>query len=140
MANIEEYKSFLSNRNALLIEDNEINAIITQMQLKKAGMNVEWVLDGAQGISAYMASETNHFSVIVTDLMMPVMDGNETARQIRKSGRKDADVPIIALTANAYVNQATLGHDSNIDKCLIKPYDKMEFLDWIYTNVKKYEG
>ncbi len=139
MASIEEMKKVASGKHVLLIEDNEVNAMITSRQLKGIGYEVEWVLDGAQGVNAFLASQTNHYSCIITDLMMPIMDGNETAKKIRKSGREDSKIPIMAVTANAYVMQAKAEHDNAIDKFLIKPYDKQVLLDWVHEKVCEFE-
>ena len=129
-------REFASGRKLLLVEDNEINALIAENQLKSVGFEVSWVTDGEQGVKLYMDSPENHFSCVITDIMMPVMDGAETAKLIRSSGRADAGIPILAITANTYARK----DDDEFTACLMKPYKKQDLLEWIYTNVSEYEG
>lgn len=140
MVTEEEMKDFAAGRKLLLLEDNEINAMIAQAQLKSVGFEVEWVVDGAKGFEAYMASDENHYSCIITDMMMPVMDGPETAKRVRKSGRNDADIPILAITANSYAGRMDSIQNCGINKCILKPYKKNELLQWVYDNVLSYEN
>ena len=140
MISDERLREFAAGRKLLLIEDNEINALIAENQLKSVGFEVEWVTDGQQGVKMYMDSPSNHFSCIITDLMMPVMDGVETAKHVRQSGRDDAGIPILAITANSYAGKDAEYKESGIAECITKPYKKQELLEWVYTNVSEYEG
>ena len=135
----EEIKAFADGRRLMLVEDNEINALIAETQLKSAGFTVEWFQDGAQGLERYMNTDQGYFSCIITDLMMPVMDGPETAKRIRNSGRGDSEIPIIAITANAFAANLDSYRESGINRCFIKPYNKKELLEFVCENVKKYE-
>lgn len=133
-------KGFATGRNILLVEDNEINAQIAEAQLTPAGYNVVWVDDGKKGYDAFMESAPHYFSGVVTDLMMPVMDGQEAARLIRGSEREDSGLPILGITANAFSEEINEFDSAGIDKCLVKPYKRQDLLDWLYTNICKYEG
>lgn len=131
----EELLQVTQGKLVLLIEDNEINAQITKHQLSDIGFTVEWVEDGALGLKRFMASTEHYYNLIVTDVMMPVMDGNEMSEKIRTSGRADAEIPIIAITANAYSMEGDSWGQSGINECLLKPYNKQELYSLIYKHL-----
>ena len=135
-----ELKGFADGRTILLMEDNEINAMIASNQLTSAGFNVKWGADGAQGVEEYLNSDAGHFCCVITDLMMPTLDGTETAKKSRNSGRTDCGLPILAITANAYAGKFTSPEETGINKCLLKPYNKNELLEWVYYNIMEYEA
>ena len=139
MISIEDLKQFASGRNILLVEDNEINAGIARAQLEPAGFNVAWVDDGSKACEMFMNSSPHYYSAIVTDLMMPVMDGMEAAKVIRNSDRADSNIPILGITANAFSNKDSLSSESVINSVISKPYKREELLDWIYSSVMEYE-
>ena len=75
-------------------------------------------------VERYLEQPAGTFDAILTDLMMPVMDGCEAARAIRGSGRADAEsIPIIALTANAFLEDMQKSKDAGMDAHLSKPVD-----------------
>lgn len=139
MISIEDLKQFASGRNILLVEDNEINAGIAKAQLEPAGFNVVWVDDGSKACELFMNSRPHHYCAIVTDLIMPVMDGMEAAKVIRNSDRADSNIPILGITANAFSNNDSLSSESVINSVISKPYKREELLDWIYSSVMEYE-
>jgi len=87
----------------------------------------------------FMNSSPHYYSAIVTDLMMPVMDGMEAAKVIRNSDRADSNIPILGITANAFSNKDSLSSESVINSVISKPYKREELLDWIYSSVMEYE-
>ena len=92
----------LSGMRVLLAEDNELNMEIAETFLTDAGVQITKAYNGKEEVERYLEQPAGTFDAILTDLMMPVMDGYEAVREIRSSGRADAQsIPIIALTANA---------------------------------------
>ena len=89
--------------NVLLAEDNELNMEIAEFVLESAGAKVIKAFNGKEALEIFKASEQGEIDVILMDVMMPVMDGLEAARYIRRSNKENArDIPIIAMTANAF--------------------------------------
>ena len=136
----EEITSFATGRNVLLAEDNEINAQIARSQLEPAGFNVVWAENGKEAYDLFIESKPHYFSAFVTDLMMPVMDGNEAARMVRESLREDSGIPILGITANTFYENMPTSADTGINDVIIKPYKKRDILEWLYKSVMKYEG
>ncbi len=88
------------------------------------GVQVETADNGLQAVEAFCGSEEGHFDLIFMDIQMPVMDGYEAARRIRRADRKDAaDVSIVAMTATAFVEDIRLSKDAGMDGHLSKPVD-----------------
>ena len=89
--------------NVLLAEDNELNMEIAEFVLESAGAKVIKAFNGKEALEIFKASEQGEIDVILMDVMMPVMDGLEATRYIRRSNKENArDIPIIAMTANAF--------------------------------------
>lgn len=90
----------LSGTCILLAEDNELNAEIARFMLEEAGASVVNAKDGKQALKEYLDRPSGSFDAVLMDIMMPVMDGYETAKAIRTCGREDGEtIPIIAATA-----------------------------------------
>jgi len=114
--------------NALLAEDNEINAIIAQKALRRLGFEVTRARDGLEAASIACAAargEAPRLDVILMDIKMPGIDGCEAARRIRRVERAAdrAPMPIIALTANAMAEDRRTCLSAGIDEFLAKPVD-----------------
>lgn len=132
-------KNALSGMNILLVEDNELNAEIAQFMLKEEGASVDTAKDGEEAVRAFSASETGHYDVILMDIMMPVMDGCTAAREIRKLQRDDAaKIPIIAMTANAFVEDVKKSRTAGMNDHIAKPLDTPKMLTTIVKYVKEY--
>lgn len=130
----DELLAFAKGKNILLMEDNEINAQIAESQLIPMGFNVEWAENGKTGLEMFLKSEENYFCCVITDIMMPEMDGFETANSIRSSGRADANVPVLGVTANAFAEKEEK-NNKDINQFITKPYKRRDLLDWICNNV-----
>ena len=114
----------LSGMRILAAEDNELNAEILQLMLGDAGADVTIAPDGQKAVEAFERSSIGEYSYILMDIMMPEMDGYEASRRIRMLSREDAhDVPIIALTANAFTEDARKAADAGMDAHMTKPFD-----------------
>ena len=114
----------LADMNVLLAEDNELNAEIAQTLLESEGIVVTRAADGNEAVDLYVGRPAGSFDAILMDIMMPGMDGYEATRAIRLSEKVDAaDIPIIALTANAFAEDAKAAHDAGMNAHLSKPID-----------------
>ena len=108
----------------LLAEDNELNAEIAELQLKEAGADVTIVRDGQQAVDLFIEKPEGTFDAILMDIMMPVMDGLSSTLVIRVLDREDAKtIPIIAMTANAFAEDARRSMEAGMNAHLAKPLD-----------------
>ena len=108
----------------LLAEDNELNAEIAQRLLADRGAEVTLVPDGAQAVARFRDEPPGRFDAILMDMMMPVMDGLEATRAIRAIPRADAkNIPILAMTANAFQEDAQECLNAGMNAHLAKPLD-----------------
>ena len=122
--NKQETSCSLAGMNVLLAEDNELNAEIAQALLESEGIVVTRAADGNEAVDLYVGHPAGSFDAILMDIMMPGMDGYEATRAIRLSEKADAaDIPIIALTANAFAEDAKAAHDAGMNAHLPKPLD-----------------
>ena len=127
----------LADMNVLLAEDNELNAEIAQALLESEGIVVTRAADGNEAVDLYVGRPAGSFDAILMDIMMPGMDGYEATRAIRLSEKVDAaDIPIIALTANAFAEDAKAAHDAGMNAHLSKPLD-FNKLKNILARIKK---
>ncbi|MBC7659798.1 MAG: response regulator [Chitinophagaceae bacterium] len=108
----------------LLVEDNEINQAIVYLLFSKRGIQIDIAQDGLEGLNTH---RRNHYDLIFMDMQMPVMDGVEATREIRKF---DPDVQIIALTANLCTQDKQKGLEAGMNDFLCKPlnHDSLEKL------------
>ena len=120
----EDQSADLSGMRVLLAEDNELNMEIAETFLTDAGVQITKAYNGKEEVERYLEQPAGTFDAILTDLMMPIMDGCEAARAIRSSGRADAEsIPIIALTANAFWEDAERVKREGMNEHLPKPLD-----------------
>lgn len=128
----------LAGMNVLLAEDNDLNAEIAQALLESEDIVVTRAADGSEAVDLYVGRPAGSFDAILMDVMMPGMDGYEATRAIRLSEKVDAaDIPIIALTANAFAEDAQAAHDAGMNAHLPKPLD-FNKLKNILARIKKY--
>ena len=101
----------LTNKKALLVEDNDINLEIATILLQDLGLDVSIARNGQEAVDQFKESKLNTFDYIFMDIMMPVKDGLQATREIRALPRNDAkSVHILAMSANAF--------ESDIQECL----------------------
>ncbi len=114
----------ISGMRVLVAEDNDLNLEIARCMLQDAGVKTAEARNGREAVEKFAASEEGAFDAILMDVMMPVMDGMQAARAIRALPRQDAaDVPIIAMTANAFAEDQSRARDCGMTKYLTKPVD-----------------
>jgi signal transduction histidine kinase/CheY-like chemotaxis protein len=102
-ARITKDDAFLSGKNILLCEDNEINREIAKELLSEKNIGVKLCENGLEGCKAFDESSPFQYDAVITDIRMPLCDGFELLDHIRSSARADAKaIPVIAMTANAY--------------------------------------
>jgi signal transduction histidine kinase/ActR/RegA family two-component response regulator len=120
----------------LIVEDNEINRIIADTVFSELGFSVDLAEDGQQGVEAFTGKR---YDLILMDIRMPVMDGFEATKEIRRmekereaSGEGAAPVPIIAMTANAMQEDRELSLSSGMDAHIAKPINIGEVKSVLY--------
>ena len=119
----------LSGRRILLAEDQEMNAEIAIDFFEMAGLQVDWVQDGAEAVKRFAASEDGFYSMIFTDIQMPVMNGYEAARAIRAlEGDYFRNLPIIAMSANAYDEDVRSCLEAGMNAHIAKPFQPQALL------------
>ncbi len=108
----------------LLAEDNELNMEIAEFMLQNEGADVIKAWNGQEAVELFRKSEPGEFDVILMDIMMPVMNGYEATKMIRSLDREDAkEVPIIAMTANAFTEDRIRAKAAGMDEHVAKPVD-----------------
>ena len=125
-------KENLSGCRILLVEDNELNREIAAFLLKDEGISVTEAEDGQQAVECFLKMPEGYYDAVLMDIMMPVMDGYQATREIRGSGKKDAEmIPIIAMTANAFAEDKRKTMEAGMDAHLSKPINVPELMDTI---------
>lgn len=107
----------------LLAEDNELNSEIATDILTEAGFEVDWAENGRICVEKFKYSTAGYYCAVLMDIRMPVMDGYEAARQIRAMERPDADIPIIAMTADAFAEDVAKASEAGMNGHIAKPID-----------------
>jgi len=122
----------------LLVEDNELNQEIAMDLIGEIGAMVECAADGRKGLQRFAEMPEGYYDMILMDIQMPVMNGFEATRAIRKLPRADAaKIPIIALSANVSAEDIVAGREAGMNAHLAKPLDipqLMERLDYWLNN------
>ncbi len=122
----------------LLLEDNELNQEIAMELIGEMGAMVECAADGRKGLQRFAEMPEGYYDLILMDIQMPVMNGFEATRAIRKLPRADAaKIPIIALSANVSAEDVATARESGMNGHLAKPLDisqLMERMDYWLNN------
>ena len=119
----KEYKIGLDGMHVLLVEDNELNAEIAMEVLKNKGVLVNWVPDGCACVEEIQDKEAGTYQFILMDVQMPRMNGYEATQKIRQlADVKKAQIPIIAMTANAFEEDRKHALDAGMDGFIMKPF------------------
>jgi len=114
----------LEGRRILLAEDQEMNAEIARDFMEMTGAEVDWAKDGEQAAEMFAKSPDGYYSMIFTDIQMPVMNGYDLARTIRAMKRSWAKkIPIVAMTANAFNDDILRCRNAGMNEHIAKPID-----------------
>ena len=116
----------LNGKRVLLAEDNDLNWEIAEELLSELGLNLERAENGQICIEMFQKSPIGYYDAVLMDLRMPVMTGYEAAWGIRKQERSDANLPIIAMTADAFSEDIKRCLDCGMNAHIAKPIDVRE--------------
>ncbi len=122
----EEKKVDFSGKRILLAEDIDINYEVACGMLEFTGAEFERAVNGKDCIEKFEQSENGYFDLILMDVRMPVMNGYDATRGIRKLDRPDKDLPIIAMTADAFSDDVQVCLDCGMNGHIAKPIDLKE--------------
>ena len=119
--------SILQGKNVLLVEDNTVNAEIAKVILENKGMTMDLAVNGQQGVAMFTHAMPHTYDLILMDVKMPIMDGLEATRVIRSSTHPEAaQIPIIAMTADAFENDRERTFNAGMNDHIIKPIEPEE--------------
>ena len=119
-----------SGKRVLLVEDNKQNQMIADMILRESGFEVEIAADGIEAIEMIEAAPAGHYDIALMDIQMPRMDGYEATERIRSlEDSEKASIPIVAVTANAFEEDANMALSVGMNGHLAKPYDIPKILE-----------
>ncbi len=130
-------KEDFSGKRALLVEDNELNAEIAGEILGMAGLEIEYAKDGREALDKMTEAEAGYYDIVFMDIQMPIMDGYEASKAIRSlPGDYPRRVPIIAMTANAFMGDVQACKAAGMDEHIAKPLD----LDHLFKVLNRWLG
>lgn len=122
-------------KRILVVEDNDLNREITYELLQETGAEIETASDGLEAVNKVSASPEGYYDFIIMDIQMPVMDGLEATRQIRLLDRQDTkDLPIVAMSANAFAEDVRLSLEAGMNEHIAKPIE----IDRLYSVMGKW--
>lgn len=122
----EEEEVDFSGKRLLLAEDMEINWEVASAILSITGVEMEWAVNGKECLEKFQNSEIGYYDAILMDIRMPVMDGYGATKEIRKLDREDSNLPIIAMTADAFSGDIQKCLDCGMNAHIQKPIDTRE--------------
>ena len=124
----------LTGIHVLMAEDNDLNAELATIMLEDAGMTVTRASDGKEVVDLFKNHPRGTYDLILMDIMMPNMDGHQATKTIRALGIERSDavtIPIIALSANAFIDDIQESLDSGMNDHISKPINTEELIDTI---------
>ena len=129
----------LTGIHVLMAEDNDLNAELATIMLEDAGMTITRASDGKEVVDLFKNNPRGTYDLILMDIMMPNMDGHQAAKAIRALGIERSDavtIPIIALSANAFIDDIQESLDSGMNDHISKPINMEELIDTITKYIK----
>jgi len=135
-------EEFLTGKRILIADDVAINRMVAKLIFEHAGASVEQAESGREAVDKFMASEKGYYDAIMMDVMMPGMGGYEATALIRQAERSDAaEIPIVAMTANAFSEDIAKSLKAGMNGHINKPIE-MDHVRQILTAIfeKKTDG
>lgn len=128
----------LKGKRILVVEDNQLNMEIVHTILEDYGVIIEEAYNGQEALSRMADSEPGYYDLILMDIMMPVMDGLEATREIRRLPREDCrQIPIIAMSANAFDEDVKRSLASGMNGHLSKPVNVEKLIEMLESSFRK---
>lgn len=119
----------IEGMRVLIAEDNDLNLEIAQFMLENNGITVECAKDGSEAVKMFEKSDPGYYNAIFMDIMMPNLNGWDASRKIRSMKRPDAaSIPIIAMSANALVEDIINSRISGMNEHLTKPLNEAKMI------------
>lgn len=127
----------LSGLKVLLVEDNDLNREIACEMLKEFEMEIDEAEDGTVAVDKLSKAEPGQYDIVLMDIQMPIMDGYRATQEIRRLPNKAiANIPIIAMTANAFAEDKKRAIESGMNDHIAKPVDVAKLIEAMAKHVK----
>lgn len=137
--NTEIDTGLFKGKRILLAEDNDLNAEIAMTILEEAGFSVDHAEDGIICVDMLEKAQAGYYDIILMDIQMPNMDGYKSTQTIRLfPDKKKADIPIIAMTANAFEEDKRNAYKAGMNGHVAKPIKIDELMSTLTENLKKH--
>lgn len=133
----KNFENLFKGKKILLTEDNELNREIAVELLKEEGFILDTAEDGTIAVEKMRTAKPNQYDLILMDIQMPLMDGYEATRQIRKlKNSETANIPIVAITANAFEEDRQKALEAGMNEHVLKPIDMERLLEAVRKVLK----
>lgn len=133
----DEAPSVFEGRHFLVVEDNELNYEILEELLEMVGADCDVAVNGKEGVDKFNASKVGEYDAVFMDVHMPIMNGYDATRAIRAGSHPSArTIPIIAMSANAFVEDVKEALDSGMNAHVAKPVDMKKLEEALRENLK----
>ncbi|MCI9223223.1 MAG: response regulator, partial [Oscillospiraceae bacterium] len=126
----------LTGKRVLLAEDNELNWEIANELLSEEGLVLDWAENGQICVEMLEKSPVGYYEAVLMDVRMPIMGGYEATQVIRTLDRADRDLPIIAMTADAFAEDVKRALDCGMNAHIAKPIDVREVMRLLAKYIK----
>ena len=131
---VETKKADFTGRRVLVAEDNELNWEVAEALLEELGLELEWAENGSICVEKFQNSPVGYYDAVLMDLRMPVMNGYEAADAIRASERADHGIPIIAMTADVFVEDVERCMEHGMNAHTAKPVN-LEEITGVFSRI-----
>jgi CheY-like chemotaxis protein/anti-sigma regulatory factor (Ser/Thr protein kinase) len=129
----------LTNAYSILVaEDNTVNQLVVRGMLEKQGHNISIVSTGREAVEM-LAAKPNSFDLVLMDIQMPVLNGTEATKKIREMSQIRNDLPIVALTANAFIEQKASYLEAGMTDVMTKPINEEVLINLLTKLLKNKE-
>lgn len=119
-----------SDKHILLVEDSEKNRQFARELLQKTGVGIDMAVNGQEAVEMFTDSKEGYYDLVLMDIQMPVMDGNEATKRIRALERRDAKVvPIVAMTTYLFAEDIRSSFRAGMDMHIAKPLSNQKLTD-----------